>query len=314
MQAEVGEDMNSQSIRVFLAIVEHKSISDAARALYFSQSAVSQSLNQLEKELGVQLVFRGRGARQVKLTPAGVAFLPLARRRQELDAQIQQFMRAQTRKTLRLAANATAHQFLVPEIAQNLMQRSAGLELRLVSSLNRTILTDIENGLFDAAFFTGTASASHSLTAFPFFQAECCLLCSADTILPDRPISPQELDPRAEITHKIFSYRQAIQEWHRQHFPADVPPRMQTSAFMSLDNYLTDPRCWALIPLPHALYFVSRKPTLLTIRHIDPIPCYNPYSIIISKAYRNTDVIQDFLQCCREYLENRPYLINCLPE
>ena len=305
--------MNSQSIRIFLALAEHKSISEAARALYFSQSAVSQSLNQLEKELGIQLVVRGRGSRQIRLTPAGEAFIPLAKRRREVDLLLEDFVQAQKQKSLRIAANATAHQYLVPEITQNLMQRSAYLDIHLKSMLNTTIPNNIENGLCDVAFYTGDASSTRAVTVLPFFQSKICILCSTDTVLSDRPISPAELDPRFEITHTIFSRKKKHLEWHQQHFPTDIPPRVQTCTFMSLDNYLTDPRCWAAVPLVQAHLFVSRKPSQLTIRHIDPVPYYQTCSIVISKSYLNEAVIQDFLQCCREYVENRPYLINCLP-
>ena len=306
--------MNAQSIRIFLALAEHKSISEAARALYFSQSAVSQSLNQLEKELGVQLVLRGRGSRQIGLTPAGEAFIPLAKQRQEVDMLFQQFVRAQTQKSLRIAANATAHQYLVPEIIQKLMQQVDSLDLHLTSVLNSNIPNNIERGFFDIAFVTGDAYSTHRATALPFFQSEICLLCSANTVLPDRPISPAELDPRAEITHSIFSHKERHKAWHRQHFPANIPPRVQTSTFMSLDNYFTDAQCWAAIPLVQALCFVSRKPTQLAIRRIDPVPYYNPCSIIISKTYPHRDVIEAFLHCCHEYLINKPFLINCLPQ
>ena len=37
--------MNYQSVKIFLAIVEHRSISAAARALYLTQPAVSGHLN-----------------------------------------------------------------------------------------------------------------------------------------------------------------------------------------------------------------------------------------------------------------------------
>ena len=306
--------MNSQNIRIFLAIAEHKSISDAARSLFFSQAAVSQSLNQLEKELGVQLVLRRQGSRKIQLTPAGEAFIPLAQRQKELDTQIRQFIWAQNQKSLRLAANASCHQYLVPEIAQNLMGRSSDLELRLMSAFNKFIPAGVENGLYDVAFFIGDTPATPAITTVPFFRSECCLLCSADTVLPDRPLSPEELNPHFEVTHDIFSKRKDFREWHQQHFPADIPPRIEVSTFMSLDNYLTDPRYWSLVPLAQALFFVSRKPGKLTIRRIEPVPYYQLCSLAISKTYPNAAVIEDLLQCCREYLSTRPYLINCLPE
>jgi M3 family oligoendopeptidase len=47
--------MNQQSIRIFMAVVEERSISGAARKLHFSQPTVSEYLGQLEKELGALL-------------------------------------------------------------------------------------------------------------------------------------------------------------------------------------------------------------------------------------------------------------------
>ena len=306
--------MNIQSIRIFLAIVEHKSISEAARALYFSQSAVSQSLNQLEKELGVQLVIRERGARQIRLTPAGEAFVPLAQRRKDADMQIQQFILMQKQKSIRIAANATAHLYLVPEITQNMMQCCTALDLQLTSKNNMSIPAYVESNLCDVAFFNGDTPVSKELTAIPFFQSEICILCSAETSLPDGPTSPAALNPHFEITHRAFSSTEKHLEWHRRYFPADIPSRVQTSTFMSLDNYLTDPRCWAAIPLIQALYFVSRNPSKLSVRRIDPVPYYHTWNILISKASLRTEIIEDFLQCCRKYLDSRPYLINCLPQ
>ena len=151
--------MNSQSIRIFLALTEYKSISDAAEALYFSQSAVSQSLNQLEKELGVQLFLRGRGTRQIQLTPAGEAFLPLAQTRMDADSQIQQFIRMQKQKYIRIAANPTAHLYLIPDIIQDLMQCYTGpeleLDLQLRARTNAAIPAHAESNLCDIAFYSG---------------------------------------------------------------------------------------------------------------------------------------------------------------
>jgi DNA-binding transcriptional LysR family regulator len=60
----------------FLAVAEEGQITRAAARLHVAQPALSQSMAQLESELGVTLL--ERHARGVTLTPAGEAFLPKA--------------------------------------------------------------------------------------------------------------------------------------------------------------------------------------------------------------------------------------------
>ena len=61
-----------RQIRYFQAIVEHNSFTEAAEACYISQSAISQQMQSLEKELGVKLIERRN--RGFSLTEAGEHF------------------------------------------------------------------------------------------------------------------------------------------------------------------------------------------------------------------------------------------------
>lgn len=64
--------MNIDSLRVFCEVARQRSFSRAAQTLNVTQSAISQTIQALEKELGRQLVDRSR--RPPKLTPAGEKF------------------------------------------------------------------------------------------------------------------------------------------------------------------------------------------------------------------------------------------------
>src|SRR5215207_877676 len=62
-------DLDLHSVRIVRAIAEHGTISGAARALGYSQPAISQHLRRAEARLGVPLLVRaGRG---VRLTEPG---------------------------------------------------------------------------------------------------------------------------------------------------------------------------------------------------------------------------------------------------
>lgn len=68
--------MKLQRIEHFIAVAEAGSIRGAARHLDMSQPALTRSIQQLEQDLGVQLMHRGIGGSS--LTPAGRAFLARA--------------------------------------------------------------------------------------------------------------------------------------------------------------------------------------------------------------------------------------------
>lgn len=61
-----------KQIRYFQTVVEKGSFTEAAEACYISQSAISQQIQSLEKEIGVKLF--ERKSRKFTLTPAGAYF------------------------------------------------------------------------------------------------------------------------------------------------------------------------------------------------------------------------------------------------
>ena len=61
-----------RQMKYFIAVVECSSFTEAAEQCYISQSAISQQIRSLEKELGVELIHREN--RSFTLTPAGKYF------------------------------------------------------------------------------------------------------------------------------------------------------------------------------------------------------------------------------------------------
>ncbi|MEA4947708.1 MAG: LysR family transcriptional regulator [Oscillospiraceae bacterium] len=62
--------MELEKIRIFLAVADTRSFSEAARRLYISHSTTSRAVSALEEELGVRLIDREEN-RVVGLTAAG---------------------------------------------------------------------------------------------------------------------------------------------------------------------------------------------------------------------------------------------------
>ncbi|MEU3313444.1 LysR family transcriptional regulator [Streptomyces sp. NPDC006687] len=69
--------METHQLSYFTAVVDEGTFTGAAHRLQVSQSGISTQVAKLERELGQRLL--DRSGRQVRLTPAGEAVLPLAR-------------------------------------------------------------------------------------------------------------------------------------------------------------------------------------------------------------------------------------------
>ena len=98
--------MTQTQLKGFLAVADCRSFTVAADRLYISQSALSQQMKALERELGFSLF--DRSSRQVALTEAGRSFYQSALKMQELfvhavaEGQQLQKMHQQHRKRLRI--------------------------------------------------------------------------------------------------------------------------------------------------------------------------------------------------------------------
>ena len=87
MVCDVG--MEIRELRAFAAVAEDGSLSAAARRLHLSQSALSQTIQSVERQLGVQLLLRSRTG--VATTEAGAILL---REGRELLAQYDRMIAA----------------------------------------------------------------------------------------------------------------------------------------------------------------------------------------------------------------------------
>ena len=63
------DNINLNSLKIFLEVANSKSFLDASNRLFLSQPAVSKSMSKLEEDLGVLLFYRDN--KGIELTPSG---------------------------------------------------------------------------------------------------------------------------------------------------------------------------------------------------------------------------------------------------
>ena len=308
--------MNYQSARIFLAIAEHRSLSAAAEALYLSQPSVSSYLGRLEEELGVRLFLRQRGRNGITLTPEGERFLPVARELLSVEKHLQEFRDSCKQKTLRIGAGEAAQEKIISHMVEKLRQRLPGVELQQYTIPADAGDVTTSEQPFDVSLrihgISQPASTSF-FTCIPCFQEPWCILCPADTPLPDRVLSPEELDPAFPVWTAAFY--DSLVSWRQEYFPEDTDlPYQVALSQQSVPAYFRDPRCWSIIGATTAYHLLEQYPDILTCRAVEPVPPPRTGYVVVSKSYSRPDIIQAFIRYCREYVEERPMLECLLPD
>jgi DNA-binding transcriptional LysR family regulator len=140
-------------LRYFTAVAEERSFRGAAERLHISQPPLSRQIRQLEEELGVELLERGKNG--AVLTPAGAAFLPAARKT---------LAQAETAiKAAQSAGGCSGGRFVlgytpgfdrsaIPDVFDRFRRRFPGWSLSVKSRNSHGLIRDIRNGTMDAAF------------------------------------------------------------------------------------------------------------------------------------------------------------------
>jgi DNA-binding transcriptional LysR family regulator len=142
-------------LETLLAIAEEGSFTAAADALNTVQSNVSDQVRQLEQELGVPLLVRGR--RGAEPTEFGSVVLDRARRVQrELDAMRADLSMLQGLEAghAKLGVVGTASRWLVPALAADLRQRAPGVRLRINEGASERLFAEVLEGELAQAVVT----------------------------------------------------------------------------------------------------------------------------------------------------------------
>jgi DNA-binding transcriptional LysR family regulator len=152
--------MDPRRLLTLHAVARHGSFSRAGDELALTQSAVSQQVAALERQLGVQLLHRGRGG--VRPTPAGDALLAHAAALEErlrlAGRQLTELAEEQRRK-LRVGAFPSALATIVPDAAAALVKRTPDLEVQLTEARLDELAGGVRDGELHVAVSFQDAAA-----------------------------------------------------------------------------------------------------------------------------------------------------------
>ncbi len=297
-------NLDLRALRYFVAVAEELHFGRAALRLHMTQPPLSQAIAQLEENLGHALFERNR--RQVKLTPAGSALLPEARRllasADELPRIVARAALGETGR-LALAFVSTVDYSVLPPLLRRFRQRYPQVEIELREATSDVQLTELAEQRIDAGLLILPLpeKLQSSITSHTLLQEPLMLALPAD-------FAPEMLDANATSLHTIASALPLII------FPRRVAPALYDAILSCFRAANVTPSIGqqaiqmqtivGLISAGMGMALVSQSVSNLQrpgVRYL-PLTCDTP-SIATALAWRIDDaspVLQAFLQLIRE--------------
>ena len=178
--------------RVFKEVAEVGNITAAAQALYISQSAVSQSIKQLERDLQTRLF--ARNSRGVTLTAEGQMLYEYVRSAMGLletgEEKLSQTRELQMGQLTIGASDTVTSQFLLPYL-DTFHKRHPAIHIQIVSGRSHKVLGLLRSGKVDIAF-ASTPADDAGLRIYPCFDTHAIFVAGAEYPCDLRHVYTQE--------------------------------------------------------------------------------------------------------------------------
>lgn len=166
--------------RVFREVAGSGSISAASKQLYISQSAVSQSIKQLEEQLGTRLFVRN--SRGVELTADGALLYDYVKSALSLiDSGEQRLSQSRALLTgeLVLGASDTITSCFLLDLLKRFHRSYPGIKLRILNGTGGEVVRFLRDGHADIAF-TSSRPDGASLRVVPCFDTHTDFVAAPD--------------------------------------------------------------------------------------------------------------------------------------
>ena len=280
--------IDMQDLLCVLKVAEEKSITAAANKLFLTQSAVSQKVTKVEKELGLALFIRTN--RSVELTDAGVFFVTKASALnsswEDFFLSMEQFS-SMDKNQCSVGLPALINFTEIPDLLAGFTMACPNYQLTTFPEFEDSKYKNLLNGKLDFCFDRGSVNAPKTpkyITAVPLRNDTLSLLLHKDD-----PLTKKSLPVRSS---DLTGYHMLINAPHNTH---DVEKAAQITYSVCHDSaspsMITKPGIF--IPLPQSVCtrILAQSPHLRAVAFEDDMP------ISLSLLYR-TD---------RQNIENHPF-------
>ena len=170
--------MELRDLRALATVVELGGITRASIQLHLVQSAISQAVQRLERELGLELLLRRPGSGGVQPTEAGLALAKHARlilgAVGRAEVEMDEYRGAQ-RGAVRVGILSSAVPLILARLLRKVRIDHPGLVVSIHEASGPALLEDLRLGRLDMAIVFMPVSAEDMITV-PLFESELAIL------------------------------------------------------------------------------------------------------------------------------------------
>ena len=196
--------VNLELYRVFYMVAKCGSLTRAAEELYISQPAVSQSIKQLENQLGVSLLNRTHRGMELSAQGGKVIFHKIEQALQlfgEAETMISQ-MNTSATGTIRIGASDTIFEYVLADKIVEFHEKYPAVKIELLSDFSPQTLEELKNDICDVAFVNLPMKVDPDLKLYGNFKQLSDIFITGDKYpeLLDRTVPISELKKYPLIT------------------------------------------------------------------------------------------------------------------
>jgi DNA-binding transcriptional LysR family regulator len=242
--------MELRNVRAFLAVAAERHFGRAAASLNLTQPALTQRIQVLERELGIQLL--QRSAREVRLTPAGEALLEHARAIvQEEDRTLREMKDhvAGLAGRLRISYLSLWDVGMPANIVGEFRRRYPAIKLETISGYSHVNISRLLAAEVDFAFIGAAIGEQQGITLRPLDRHEVVLVMPPSHHLAKMasiPIDCLRGEPMIAVSAGVnVPLAAAVGSWlikytgEQPNIVRDEPPDQLAAALAQMGNAVT---------------------------------------------------------------------------
>lgn len=289
--------MNTLAMETFLVVVRSQSLSRAAEELHIAQTTVSQRLKVLERELGITLIERGKGIKQIRLTPSGEEFYKLAEQWSFIQRSMKILQSQGPKLDLVVGAVDSLNTFILPPIYSALNKHQPPIKLTIRTLHSSELYEEIEKRQIDVGFALRERVHPNVMVTKCFSSSMVVLRTTNTAEQKLNAIHPSELDPNQELYMPWG--QQEFQSWHEYWWDPLSPSRIKLDNTRLLLSLLKEPNQWAIVPEWIANQ-VIKSGNYSIFQLTDPPPDYTCYRLTHKQptklAQQALDILDHYFQ------------------
>lgn len=293
-------------LETLLAVAEYKSFTQAAQVLSLTQPAVSNHINQLERECGARLFVRGKG--EVKLTQEGEIALTYAKRLKALhERMISRIGDAQRHiSRLRVGITHSSENNRITEMLATYVSQVPHTSITIITDTINNLYEMLENYELDLAIVEGKR-LSPKLNYFMLDTDY--LVCVLNN---ESPLARRSMVTVGELKRENMILRLPTSATRRLFEATLISINESIEDFnvsLEVDNVATIKELvrknLGISILPRSVCLSDVKKGKLTVLPIENLSMMREVNIAYNKDFDHLDMLGELVELYREVIANR---------